>query len=1649
MSDDGPEQSADDSHKSTSADKDPVLLKTRIRTEANFSRQQDTLIVWTEEDGTDMALSFQEQEGCEDLWKAIREIKMKLGGAGDTDIDGLHFNDGEDAPESGHAPIESIPDTGFSLPEPSMATIKEIEETMFATSKGMYGRGQLTKFILQENYIEKLLPMLEVCEDMECTEELYSLSHIVKMIDDREYPSAKSCYRQQVSLTQFKQLLPIPDPVIAKKISQTYRLQFLRDTALARMLDDATYAALNSMVFFNQVDIVGWFVGGPGGTGGEGEEYLGKVIGILNEEEVDIGEGVTVHRDDVVMFLLELSTVAKGMQISLRASYYRTMAKLGLFSVFDFTLVHEDLKVRLAAAAILASILDHDPSLVRSFCLAQVKQKQPQILVNLLITRFLCEPNPGLQSQLCELIRVIVDTEDSSTAGLTSTSTIVLSADSETDEFLNLFYENCINRLVAPLTALVDARSVAELDTIAAAQCAHICQLLCFFIRAHSYRSKYYMLGNSVTSKVVLLLGARETHVRLAALRVFRTCFGMKDEFYNRHLLKHDIFSSILQCFLDTGGKYNLLNSACLDVFEFIRKENVKTLVASVVQYKSMFADVTYVDTFKGLLLRHEQNQEVPIAGLADDGASPKILKKDPDGWSRIDNDEEAYFNEDDGGGYASNDEEPKDSMNADPVARPPALRAKATTTSASLTAKSSLSSGILRSNSSMKRSASPLGLVDYEDEDDGEDMLETIASATCHRGPLPQRKVSSDFADADVPLQNDGLRTSKGGANNIGSSAGVVGGARLSFSLGGGPVGTNVAAGKRRRTGSFSSDDNGDAGRGLTRKVHPVLSPSVASAYALPRHRRPFDILGEAFELRAELNSEYREKRKESVKKVIANMTIGKDVSGLFADVVKNMQTEDLELKKLVYLYLINYAKSQPELVILAVNTFLKDTDDINPLIRALAIRTLGCLRVEKVVDYLMEPLKKSLKDDDPYVRKTSALCVAKIFDLNPMICIDNGLISSLQEMLSDRNPMVRLFLRHVEVGRNVERNSSQVIANAVAALSEIHSQSPKDQIFVITPQVLTKLLAALNECTEWGQICILDSLATYKPQSSTREAADIVERVIARLQHANASVVLSAVKVLLIYMSYIDADLSKQVIKKMAPPLVTLLSSDPEIQFVALRNINLILQRHPQILAAEIRVFFTKYNDPLYVKLEKLEAIIKLVSLENIDQVLLELREYASEVDVEFVRRSVRAIGRCAVKLDGASERCVNLLLDLIKTKVSHVLQEAVVVIKDVFRKYPRKYEGVIPALCENLEALDEPEAKAALVWIIGEHAERIENAEELLEYFVDGFKEESAKVQLQLLTATVKLFLKRPGSAQELVQKILQLATQGIENPDIRDRAYIYWRLLSSNPQAAKAVVLAERPPIESDNSTVSESLLDELIFHIGTLASVYHKPAALMGVRADRVDLKLQASVDDEENTVDVQKVVEAVGGNIENLMDLDFGSPAPVPMPTAVTTNLPASASAANNIDDLLGIMDLGSSSSFHGTTAATSEAVETPRTQLLTAESSNGLDLAGWFSKRNGQMFLELAFTNKLSSGGASMTDFAIQFNVNIYGINASAPLSVPQLNPQQSAKVSLLLNRSGNRVAQQPPNAVQIAIKNSQGVYYCQLLVSDERVLV
>ncbi|KAG1905708.1 adaptin N terminal region-domain-containing protein [Suillus fuscotomentosus] len=569
----------------------------------------------------------------------------------------------------------------------------------------------------------------------------------------------------------------------------------------------------------------------------------------------------------------------------------------------------------------------------------------------------------------------------------------------------------------------------------------------------------------------------------------------------------------------------------------------------------------------------------------------------------------------------------------------------------------------------------------------------------------------------------------------------------------------------------------------------------------------------GKIEEFRAELQAAEAkdkkfQKRKTVLKKIVANITMGNDMSPLFHDVIQCIGTPLLEIKKMVYLFLVSYGRSKPDQIHLVIPSFLQDCNDRNPLIRALAIRTMSYIPIPVVTEALTDQLRHCLKDRDPYVRKTAAICVAKVYTADPRKAERKGFVELLRDMLIDEN--------------------ATVVSNAVAALSEIGDRQD-GVIFKLNLTIANKLLSALGESSEWGQIYILDSLLRYVPEQHA-DAEMMAERVIVQLQHANSAVVLTTIKVLLYLMNYMgDRRLIDYICRKMGPPLVTLLSSGPEVQYVALRNILLIIQRRPTVLKNDVKAFFCKYNDPIYVKLAKLEIMYRLAREENAREVLAELEEYASEVDVDFVRKAVRSIGRLAIKVEPAADKCIESLLKLIETKVTYVVQEAVIVTKDIFRRYPGKYEGIIPKICENLDALDEPEAKAAMVWILGQFADKIDNAEELLDDLVYSFLDEPAEVQLAHLTAVVKLFIYKSQSevTKALVHKVLKWATEDIDNPDLRDRGFMYWRMLAMNPAVAAEIVLAEKPAITTDSDRMDRGALDQLLLHTGTLGSIYHK------------------------------------------------------------------------------------------------------------------------------------------------------------------------------------------------------------------------------
>ena len=564
--------------------------------------------------------------------------------------------------------------------------------------------------------------------------------------------------------------------------------------------------------------------------------------------------------------------------------------------------------------------------------------------------------------------------------------------------------------------------------------------------------------------------------------------------------------------------------------------------------------------------------------------------------------------------------------------------------------------------------------------------------------------------------------------------------------------------------------------------------------------------------ELQEGLNSLKLEKQKDAMKQIIASMTIGKDVSKLFPDVVKIIRTKNIELKKLVYLYLINYAKIKPDLIFLAVAAFHSDAKEgATPLIRGLAIRTMGCIQVPEVVTYLCETLSLCFKDKDPYVRKIAALCVPKLYITSPQLVRENGFLNTLHDCLKDDNPVV--------------------VANAMQALTEISVLSGANQL-KLKSKNLKHILDSLSKASEWGQVSILDALILYNPKKASH-AEEVIEGVLPRLSHANPGVVMSAIKVVLKFMDQIDnIDKVRNYCKKLSNSLMSVLMSYPEIQYVLLRSLHAIVQKRPMLLDKDFKYFFVQYNDPIYVKLEKVDILYKLCDNKNFEVIIKEFTSYAlTETNSELIHKSVKYIGCVGYKFEKSLDICVESLSKIIENNNDEAISESIIVSRDLMRKYKGRALELINKLNVDLiNSLSDQNAKSAALYILGDFCTMIPKSTEMITYFVNNFSnvEYSSKVRLQILNAGVKNFVNKPDESEEIVKLCLQKGAVESENPDIRDRAYIYWRLLETDPDIAKDMMVSEKPPFDfTDEDDLEPDVVDDMICNMTNVSAVYLK------------------------------------------------------------------------------------------------------------------------------------------------------------------------------------------------------------------------------
>ncbi|GMF22990.1 unnamed protein product [Phytophthora lilii] len=478
-----------------------------------------------------------------------------------------------------------------------------------------------------------------------------------------------------------------------------------------------------------------------------------------------------------------------------------------------------------------------------------------------------------------------------------------------------------------------------------------------------------------------------------------------------------------------------------------------------------------------------------------------------------------------------------------------------------------------------------------------------------------------------------------------------------------------------------------------------------------------------------------------EAMKALLASISKGEDVSMFFADVVKNVIVASVEVKKLVYMYLVHYADANSqcrELALLSINSFQKDLADQNQLIRALALRVMTSIRVRDILQIQLIAIRKCAADESAYVRKCATNAISKVY------VVDNEQKDVLAEI----------------IGTLLNDSSTMVLGSAVQALNEV---CPDRLDLLHRP--FRKLCHLLADIDEWGQTVTLNVLIRYCreqfqapevmkeegkkdmfPKRKARrgfysddegsgsdsddekkalntsqgsafssqspfmlgagsvrgealpsigsvfrsdalasgigggEELDEDHRLLLRSSIPLLKSRNSAVVLAVATLHYYCGTHSMATSTLIGKSLVRIMRNQREIQYVVLSVISSMATSRPDMFRPFLQEFFVRATDPAYARKLKLEILTSLVTNDNVSIILREFQAYVRHVDKSFVTMTVRALGRVADAMPSVAERCLSGLMRLVRSSNEQVVAESVVVIRQLLQQQAIKKDRLL---------------------------------------------------------------------------------------------------------------------------------------------------------------------------------------------------------------------------------------------------------------------------------------------------------------------------------------------------------------------------------
>ncbi|KAI0460139.1 ARM repeat-containing protein [Xylaria acuta] len=574
-----------------------------------------------------------------------------------------------------------------------------------------------------------------------------------------------------------------------------------------------------------------------------------------------------------------------------------------------------------------------------------------------------------------------------------------------------------------------------------------------------------------------------------------------------------------------------------------------------------------------------------------------------------------------------------------------------------------------------------------------------------------------------------------------------------------------------------------------------------------------------------------------DGLRRVIAMMYRQQRTLPFFSSVVKNVASPNIEIKKLVYIYLIHHAEQEPDLALLSINTIQKSLSDTSPQVRALALRTMSGIRVPVISQIVSLAIKKGVGDMSPHVRKAAALAIPKCYRLEPATLPQ--LLDCLTTLLGDKQYFVA--------------------GAAVSAFMEICPE----RIDLIHKHY-RGLAKKIVDMDEWSQLAMLRMMTLYarkcfprrtrgaKPKDTAADLQDfygegrteaamaaeseqiavldpdlvlLLNGIKPLLQSRNSGVVIAVAR------CYADIG-TPEYTKAAVGPLVALLRGAQDIEQIALYNIVSVCLAHPAPFVKYASHFLVRATDtaPVWeLKLEALTLIFPHSPPQTKSLILNELEHFSRGTNKALVREAVRAIGRCAQGDPATAPRCMRLLLGQITSLDGTLAAESLTVIRHLIQLDPHAHMGTVVRLAKNLDSATDPQARATIIWLVGEFSGLNGEgniAADVLRILLKDFANESEVAKRQIVLLAAKVYLHHINREAEKQAQAEPAPGEDSENPaplgfappidhpvvglwdyvlllvrydtsyDLRDRTRLYKALIAV-PQLATLMLLAPKP------------------------------------------------------------------------------------------------------------------------------------------------------------------------------------------------------------------------------------------------------------